>query len=73
MKLGEEERCALLSPRLLAYGGLGEGQGPSGPRPSPQISPYSALERPAPPFVSLIMAWAAAMRAMGMRMGEQET
>ena len=35
--------------------------------------PYSALERPPPPFFSLIMAWAAAMRAMGMRMGEQET
>jgi hypothetical protein len=34
---------------------------------------YSALERPAPPLVSLIMAWAAAMRAMGMRMGEHET
>jgi len=34
---------------------------------------YSALERPPPPLVSLIMAWAAAIRAMGMRMGEHET
>ena len=34
---------------------------------------YSAFDRPAPPLVSLIMAWAAAMRAMGMRMGEQDT
>ena len=36
-------------------------------------SSYSALERPEPTLVSLIMAWAAAMRAMGMRMGEQDT
>jgi len=45
---------------------------------APALSPdilisYSALDRPAPPLVSLIMAWAAAMRAMGMRMGEQDT
>ncbi len=34
---------------------------------------YNALERMAVPLFSLITAWAAAMRAMGMRMGEQDT
>jgi len=34
---------------------------------------YSALERPVAPFFSLITAWAAAMRAMGIRMGEHDT
>jgi hypothetical protein len=43
------------------------------PLPSNHFLPYSDLDRTAWPFCSLIMAWAAAMRAMGMRMGEHDT
>ncbi len=66
------KKSIALFPRLALYGRIGEGRGPSAPGP-PCRYPYSALERPPAPFVSLIMAWAAAMRAMGMRMGEQDT
>jgi hypothetical protein len=39
----------------------------------PSNKPYNARTTWATPCFSLIAAWAAAMRAMGMRMGEQDT
>jgi hypothetical protein len=63
---------ALPSPAYVR--GLGGGKGPQVPSLPPTLPQfYSARTTGAIPLFSLMAAWAAAMRAMGMRMGEQDT
>ena len=61
-------------PLFFYHEGLRRRQGRAPLAPSFKLTHHhSALERPVAPFFSLITAWAAAMRAMGIRMGEQDT